>query len=787
MRRVTRAYEIRPRAALQRRPEGAAAGAQWEPLIARLAAEALTSYVEGPDAVPYWAAGDDGQPTASDCDAIYGTLGLSGALTATISGVERQSRWSDATFLRQVGEILGRFDFVDALGRPLDGPGDPNVRAARFIPAGADEVAATLIERWPDTFAPLPSPPSSPSSPSPGRATGADPLDWARRLWHCAVSRATRQPGEAYRGALVAARAGAAERQTALNRYAVDVGRVRIVTARNEALFLQRPPSPRVAAGPDAPPLDYYLQEINGDGACFYRSIASALFQRLTGINLGRGATFSRDVQSGASDAWATGDYGGLVQTGRPANDALALLLNGLTKWVKFYIYLIMCSDDIPAGAVTYMQGVTGVPRIRPMTSVDEMTAPDAVAAIMGSAAPSGGSTTTVYRPPTLDLAVRYALWLYEALARTIVDGRQTLSWSQVRPYALPLLAVPWDAAGLQRALPADKAIVFHDCEAGAVTTVDLGTLLRDSSAEYLAALSAGGDVDAAYRAYCNAMRQSVRWGGAAEAYAFASMLLPDVGDPTLGPVRGVVIFNYVDPAQATALVPEAVPSKPAVDPETGLPERRDYRRDCLAVLYAGSHYVALHGVRETSDGGVEPYTPPLARDAVVPFITVDGTQPAPPPRIQALTAYPTTATATAPPQRRPPFGAAARSPLSMLPSPTPAPGTAPLAIRPPPPLSTLPSPTPAPAVVGVQRRRSPFPMPRVVQAPAPPQRPSQIQEAARLLAALADEVAQAGVPVDLLRDSAELRQQYRAVAQASDLPTDVVEAVWGAFARGAG
>lgn len=760
MRRATRTYEFRPRATAQRQAETT----PWEPLIARLAAEALTTYLERPDAVPYWAASGAVQPTPADCDALYGTLGLSGALTATVSGVERQSRWSDATFLRQVGEILGRFEFVDAAGQLLSGPGDPNVRAARFDPASADEVVTTLVTRWPDFFAP---------STSSGGGAGANPLDWAQRLWRCAAARVTRQPGEAYRSALVAVRASAAQRQTALNRYAVDVGRVRIMTVRNEALFLQRPPSPQVAAGPDAPPLDYYLQEINGDGACFYRSIASALFQRLTGINLGRGATFSRDVQSGVSDAWATEDYAGLVQAGRPANDALALLLNGLTKWVKFYVYLVMCSDDIPADAVTFTGGVTGISRIRPMTSIAEMAAPGAAAAITGSSTLLGAAPTeTVYRPPTLDLAVRYTLWLYEALARSIVGGRQTLSWAQVRPYALPLLAVPWDAAGPQRVLPADKAIVFHDCEAGAVTTVDLATLLRDSSTEYLAALAAGGDVDAAYRAYCDAMRQSVRWGGAAEAYAFASVLLPDVGSPTLGPVRGVVIFNYVDPAQATALVPEAVPSKPAIDPETGLPERRDYRRDCLAVLYAGSHYVALHGVRETPEGGIEPYTPALASDAVAPFITVDGTQPAPPARIETPAAY-------AAPQRGQPLGVP-RSPLAVVPSSP----VSTLAARSPLPLRTLPSAIPRAAV---QRRRNPFPVPRAVQAPAPVQRTGQIQEAARLLAALADDVIATGVPVDLLRDSAELRQQYRAVAQASDLPVDIVDAVWSAFARGAG
>lgn len=497
-------YRRPPQPVGMRMPRSPARAAQpQEPTIARIAADALDNYMARADAVPAWVfATDDGgapPPDQPDCDALYGALGLSGAITATLSAAERQSLWSRATFLRRVGEILGRFEFVDAAGRPVSGPGDPDVRAARFVPADADTVAAALIARWPDVFDDV-----------------ADALAWARRLWRCAASPATRQPGENFRAALVAAEAQASGERSALNRYAADIGRVRLVTAANEPLFLQQPPSPRVAAGPDAPPLQYYLQEINGDGACFYRSIASALVQRLTGINLGRGATFSRDVQSGVSDAWATEDYGGLVRAGGPPNDVLALLLNGVAKWVKFYVYLVMCSDDIPPDAVTYVGGVTGIGRIEPMTSIDEMVAPGAARRIMGEAAGDAGDgddvAVVIYRPPTLDLVVRYVVWLYEALANTMVGGRQTLSWAEVRPYALPLLAVPWDAAGLQRTLPADKTILFHDCQEADTVDVDLALLLQDSSAEYVAALAAGGDVDAAYRTYCNVMRQSVRW-----------------------------------------------------------------------------------------------------------------------------------------------------------------------------------------------------------------------------------------------------------------------------------
>ncbi|BCU03616.1 atrophin-1 superfamily incomplete domain containing protein [Pandoravirus japonicus] len=758
-------YRRSPQSVGMRMPRSPARAAQpHEPTIARIAADALDNYMARADAVPAWVfATDDGgapPPNQPDCDALYGALGLSGAITATLSAAERQSLWSRATFLRRVGEILGRFEFVDAAGRPVSGPGDPDVRAARFVPADADTVAAALIARWPDVFDDV-----------------ADALAWARRLWRCAASPATRQPGENFRAALVAAEAQASGERSALNRYAADIGRVRLVTAANEPLFLQQPPSPRVAAGPDAPPLQYYLQEINGDGACFYRSIASALVQRLTGINLGRGATFSRDVQSGVSDAWATEDYGGLVRAGGPPNDVLALLLNGVAKWVKFYVYLVMCSDDIPPDAVTYVGGVTGIGRIEPMTSIDEMVAPGAARRIMGEAAgdvgdgDDGDVAVVIYRPPTLDLVVRYVVWLYEALANTMVGGRQTLSWAEVRPYALPLLAVPWDAAGPQRTLPADKTILFHDCQEADTVDVDLALLLQDSSAEYVAALAAGGDVDAAYRTYCNVMRQSVRWGGAAEAYAFASILLPDADSPALGSVRGVVIFNYADPAQATALVPQAVPSRPAIDRATGMPVRRDYRADCLAVLYVGSHYVALHGVRQSPDGTIAPYVEPLSPDALDAFVTVDGTQPAPPPHIEARAVAPT---------RSPARGLAVPSPLVLPPT---SPSLR--AVRPYSPLArrgvATPPSRPALPWTGGPPRRGPAPQGAAAQSAL---RRRQVQEAAASLAALADAT---GLPADLLRDSVELREQLRAVGEASEIPRDVTDAVWAAFARGAG
>jgi hypothetical protein len=803
----------------------------------RLAADALDAWVRRNGAPPWVIAagaaeGEALRETADPvvCDALYDALGL----TEAAARVSRTGQWAGAAFARSLGSLLGRFEYVDAWGRPTGGPGSPDVRGARFEPLGAEEAALRVLDALDARGA---------TEALKGRAAGIDEaVALAARLWACAAGAATGQPSEARREtALEPAREREAARRLAAEE-ALEAGRVRLLTARNAGALVSGPEARLVpgVVGPGLPPLQYYLQEIQGDGACLYRSLASALVQALTGHNLGRGVTFPADVQRGVLDAWRGENYGAQVRPGAPLAQALAVALNGVTKWVKFYVYLVMCSDDIPPEAISYTGGVRegAVQRIRPMTSIADMLAPDAVRRIMGEDDGSGAAPV-VHEVPTLDLIVRYAAWFVQALANSAAPGGggggglvQTLTWEQVWPYAEPLLAVPWDAAGPQRALPAGKAIRYWDAIAGDEAVSDIEALLLESSAEYLAALDAvGGDLDVAYQSYCANMRQSVRWGGTAEVAALASVLYPDVGSPALGGLRGVVVFNYSDPSQATALVPEAVPSRPSADPLTGRPVRRDFRPDALAVLFSSNHYVALHPVRVdplpgAGDGGppsfsARPYAPPMDADALVAFAAGDeGVAAVPRPAIdptrwtlpgqglperqRPASAYRASlaaplpallATALPPPARprsfRPQIAppaplprveqAPARAPTAFVPAAMAPRAVVPLGRRRP----MLAARSGAPPAMGPPLERAFAPRAGFAAAPSPATAAAAAPDAMRLLAAVVDDMATAtGIDPDLLRDSADTRDQFLAVAEASGIGRAAAQSAWARFAR---
>ena len=97
---------------------------------------------------------------------------------------------------------------------------------------------------------------------------------------------------------------------------------------------------------------DWYLaQDVLGDGACFYRSIGSTLFARLAGVNVGKGSFLPLGVQNGVLGAWRTEVY----PAGREgAMDAIA---NALAKWIKFYAYLVLCTEIDPV-ALDFDSGV---------------------------------------------------------------------------------------------------------------------------------------------------------------------------------------------------------------------------------------------------------------------------------------------------------------------------------------------------------------------------------------------------------------------------------------------
>lgn len=68
----------------------------------------------------------------------------------------------------------------------------------------------------------------------------------------------------------------------------------------------------------------FYRQEIHGDGACLFRSVACASFFAHCGYNLGRGCAFEAE---------------------RNLDD---VVLNGLTAWLRHHTMRALCSPDPP-------------------------------------------------------------------------------------------------------------------------------------------------------------------------------------------------------------------------------------------------------------------------------------------------------------------------------------------------------------------------------------------------------------------------------------------------------
>lgn len=789
--------------------------------------------------VPAWAREEGVAATPQSCDALYALLRLSGV---RVSGQPRRVQWSDTTFLRSVASLLGTFYYLNGAQQFLAGAGEPGVRIAGFVPdaEGPEHLATFLFDRYGDLFAraatsrgaPLrqPAQPISPKGPigfgeergqeeeerESEREDSARAQEWrallsllhpatdvadvgdvatdlGSQLWACASHATTQQPSAELRQVLLAPQEAATQERLALLQEALNIGRVRIVTYANERLYASGRLDARTRE--DAPPIEYFMQPINGDGACLYRSLASALVQRLTGHNLREGVAFDSAAQYGTNDAWRTENYARSISAGGAASGVLAVILNGITKWVKFYVYLVLCSDDIPPDSISYLGGVRGVDRIRPLYGLADMLEPDIAQRIMGS---SGGP----YAVPSLDLIVRYALWLMLAIQGTlqyVPQSRayvQTLSWAQVRPYFLPLLAIPWDATGQQHALPVGKSITFFDANTLLIATVAVQTLLQDSD-EYRLALerSGGTDIDYAYRAYCATMRQSARWGGAGEVNAFASVLTPNMNSFPLNGVGGANIFTYVDTQQAAALEPQIVPRQTGVDPATHAPAHLDYRPNCLAVLFNNDHYTSLHAlVVNQATGAIGAFVPSMSETQLAAFVRSG------PSGIEEEGVPATLAVQAAPAAPRP-------SPFAQIPSPALGPRLGPPALS----RTVLPQrPTPR-----AQRRLPPpSPLQRGVPSPtttggggipsslaeqqhllssitslpsrAPPtrQEPTAAAAVARALLESIVEPLTDILPVDALRDSLDLREQFRQAGEAAQLPRNVVDAVWRDFAN---
>jgi hypothetical protein len=193
-------------------------------------------------------------------------------------------------------------------------------------------------------------------------------------------------------------------------------------------------------------------QPVSNDGASLYRSIAVSLLYRLTGVLFDYTRPFSEDVLLSKPEGWKREVYSvSILLENADVNDAdmrasdrlIALGANILTLWVKFYVYVLACSEQ--SVSVTWEGGILGL---------DEVVAPITVPSfyLLTEDAAMRKSIGSKVPVPSLACVVAFVSFLRELRD---INGRYA-TWEKVRKIVTPLLRVPWDAipVGEPRRLP---------------------------------------------------------------------------------------------------------------------------------------------------------------------------------------------------------------------------------------------------------------------------------------------------------------------------------------------
>ena len=300
-----------------------------------------------------------------------------------------------------------------------------------------------------------------------------------------------------------------------------------------------------IARLPGPPECDYILQPIARDRMCLYRALAQSLLYRLTGF------------------AWAHPEHGGIGFPGQerqpweqemrayedyetrrayPGLDSArvidAALLNVLAKWVRFYVWVVLCTayegvyyDNIE-GFKPY-ESVGGY-RVAPMTRLCELVAvpPSVTLQRVQGRWPPAPKTFFV---PSLDLVVRYLLWirLHTFPPREGEgEGKRRPQWSDIRRWLEPLMVPPVGVGPFSaaRGLPEQKRVFVYSLFdllrlTTPYTAFKIQTLISDTS-EYKRVYNPTDEPskNQAFAAFADAFVQHSRIAGEPEMRAFSSL-----------------------------------------------------------------------------------------------------------------------------------------------------------------------------------------------------------------------------------------------------------------------
>lgn len=586
-----------------------------------MGAEAVRAY-----ATEHREAGAREAPTPKECEAAYTWL-------TTLGLLDLRDAASPDDFWVAAGRALGEIHYFDAAGQRVLSEDDADAIAvfAEFQPLPIE----TVVGRWIRLV---------------GRRTNGaaallehDALALYAALFACVRAGAdpTHDPTyvalvrELADAELIREDVQSVQGAGALGRAAADnVNVLQLASYENP----EPEPAPEEVRGAVSPA---WLTRVAGDGACLYRSFAVGMLYALLGFNFAAdgGSAFGLAFIDGDPDAWATAGetldnaiaVPRLFATeghgrGAPGEWLMAtkdVLLNVLTMWIKFYVYLVLCTD-IPTEHISYTRGVEHTPGVHTMTTIAELQAPLAIEAVLGRAGDG------MWHVPSLDLVVRYVGALYADLTFG-PSAAAALDWPTLKPAFDPLMALQWGNPRSPFRVPAaipDKRFWQYDpftrSVAGHVTLYQV----LPSSPDFDAVAAGVADEKSAYALYCASMRQFQSFGGEGEAAALTNVLLRSAlrgaaEEPQAAPPRQRQRAAAPPPFRAAILYRPRDADTFATDglvvPWTNSATESDTSDD-LRALFTVNHYDAI------LSNAVAPL--PFVYDAILGVATRNGSDP---------------------------------------------------------------------------------------------------------------------------------------------------------------
>ena len=525
----------------------------------------------------------------TQCDAAFKLYPISGLVN---------NEWSDDAFTKDLMKMFGQWSFQDPRGNPQQVFG-PNTETITFIPYDL-ETQLQLVEgsipqeTWISYLV---------STGLLSNGLGQDILRRyiARRLLGCFFDRSKGGPSKQYKNEYIVRRQEVYAAQKAVDdadkMEAEKVNTVGYTTKQElsdyEANFgMTLDQSLSLLQDYISPyPLTFLLQPIAGDGACLYRSLACSLFKMITSINLGNGVDFNSNVLSNkpglqGQDPWITDNQYYNVDSFRSA------ILNGITKWIKFYVYILLCTS-IPTDQVSYISGITGVSWIVPVTDIKEL-----ILNPIQSLERMGVETLVdkLYIP-SLDLIVRFSLWLYATM--TTGGSPNSFTWDQVKYWFFILLAIPWNHPlfnSIDGAYVPEKT--FHIWEifnsrwgrqSLDLTLEGIDEYKRsESTIRGNALITTPALKTTAYKTFSTLFKRLGTFGGESEVVVFSSLFY---GSPL--PFKKVIIYVSKVLEQGGSVDHKLiVPNYRAIDSQ-GEIYKFDFTSE-ISVYYSPSHYQSL-------------------------------------------------------------------------------------------------------------------------------------------------------------------------------------------------